>query len=109
MIMQRPNVSTNAALNALGTGTVAERRAQIEHEETLVRAERQLQLQAQRSTLSPARDRINLWERLHGLHLPRSAGHKLLNIIATQTELTLADLHQEQTRRSAGKTPTVTA
>lgn len=87
----------------LGNGTVAERRAQIEQEESVARAERQLQLHAQRSTLTPARERIQLWERLHKLHLPRNASHKLLPIIATETDLTLDDIHNEQRRRGAGK------
>ncbi len=99
--MQRP-ASTNA-LNGLGTGTVAERRAQIEHEESLLRAERRLQLEAQRSILSSASERIRLWERLHNLHLPHNADHKLLPTIAKETELTLADIHQEQIRRNTHK------
>ncbi len=105
MLQPRP-VSTQALIG-LGNGTVAERRAQIEHEESLVRAERQLQLQAQRSTLSPARERIQLWEKLHKLHLPRNASHKLLAIIAKETELTLADVQHEQTLRNARKTSVV--
>ena len=103
--MQRPASTSahNGPLNGLGTGTVEERRAQIEHEETIARAERRRQLDAQRSNLSPARERINLWERLHALHLPRNASHKLLEVIARETELTVADIQQEQLRRNAGK------
>ena len=100
--MQHP-ASTNP-FDGLGNGTVAERRAQIEHEESLLRAERELQLQAQRSTLNSARERIQLWEKLHKLHLPRNTSHKLLEIIARETELTLDDVHQEQLRRSNGNT-----
>jgi len=86
---------------ALGTGSVAERRAQIEHEQALLFAERQRQLTEQRSALNSPQDRIRLWEQLHGLKLPRLPDHKLLSIIATQTDLTLDDLHDEQARRLA--------
>jgi hypothetical protein len=41
---------------------------------------------------------------LHALSLPRSGTHKLLSVIAAQTELTLAQVHEEQARRAA---PTV--
>jgi len=101
--MHYPTASTNS-INGLGNDTVAERRAQIEQAESIVRAERQMQLQAQRSILSTAHQRICLWEKLHRLHLPSNANHKLLAIIAKETELTLDDVQLEQSRRNARKT-----
>ena len=89
-------------------GTVEERRARIEQEENAARAERHRQLEAQRSMLSPARERIRLWERLHKLHLPRDANHALLPIIARETDLTVIDIQQEQIRRDAYK-PAISA
>ena len=70
----------------LGGGSIAERRAKIEHEESLSLAERQLQLKEQ-----------------HRLHLPHAINHKLLEVIAKETELTLAAVQQEQARRNAKK------
>jgi hypothetical protein len=43
--------------------------------------------------------RIRAWERTHGLTLPRSAGHPVLNSVAAATRLTLEQVHAEQRRR----------
>lgn len=93
----------NGALN----GTVEERRARIEQEESIARAERHRQLEAQRSMMSSAPERIRLWEKLHKLHLPRNADHKLLPIIARETDLTVLDIQHEQARR--GKKTAITS
>lgn len=98
--------STNA-FPGLNNGSTEDRRAQIEHEEQLARSERLRQLEAQRSMMSPAGDRIRLWEKLHKLHLPRNANHKLLAIIARETDLSLDEIHREQLRRNAGKNTNV--
>ena len=100
--MHNPYVSVNVFNNS-GSGSVAERRAQIEQEESALRAERQLQLLEQRSTLNSAHQRICLWEKLHRLHLPSNVNHKLLAVIAKETELSLDDVHQEQARRNVRK------
>jgi hypothetical protein len=43
--------------------------------------------------------RIRAWERTHGLSLPRSATHPVLNSLAAATHLTLEQVHAEQRRR----------
>ena len=43
--------------------------------------------------------RIRAWERTHGLTLPRSASHVVLNSVAAATRLTLEQVHAEQRRR----------
>jgi hypothetical protein len=43
--------------------------------------------------------RIRAWERTHGLSLPKSAGHPVLNAVAAATRLTLEQVHAEQRRR----------
>ena len=63
-------------------GSLADRRAQLEHEQQQRMEERQQQIALQSSPLSSAQDRIRLWEKLHALALPRSPTHKLLRIIA---------------------------
>lgn len=93
--------------NHANPGTVKERRAEIEHEESLARAERNRQLEAQRSTLSTAGDRIRLWEKLHKLHLPRTENHALLAIIAKETGLEVIDIQREQRRRTTHRDATV--
>ena len=43
--------------------------------------------------------RIRAWERTHGLSLPRSATHPVLNSVAAATHLTLDQVQAEQRRR----------
>jgi len=45
--------------------------------------------------------RITTWERLHALSLPRTPEHTLVKVIATQTHLTLDQVHLEQQRRAS--------
>jgi hypothetical protein len=87
-------------------GDLAERRAQIEHQNQERAAERQQQIALQSSPLSGAEERIRLWEKLHALNLPRSAQHKLLRVIAEQTNLSIQDILDAQQRRVA---PVVTS
>jgi hypothetical protein len=47
---------------------------------------------------SPER-RIQIWEHLHALPLPRSATHPLLAVVANQTGLTLEQVQDEQRKR----------
>lgn len=84
-----------------GTGDVAERRAQIEQQNQERAAERQQQIALQSSPLSGPEERIRLWEKLHALNLPRSAKHKLLRVIAEQTNLSIQDVLDAQQRRAA--------
>ena len=46
-----------------------------------------------------ARERIDIWERLHALRLPSQPSHPLLKVIAKQTSLSVQDIVQEQQRR----------
>lgn len=82
-------------------GTLADRRAQFEHEQQQRLAERQQQVALLSSPLSSADERIRLWERLHALALPRSPTHKLLRIIAQRTAIDLAQVLEVQQRRFA--------
>ena len=44
--------------------------------------------------------RIRAWERLHRLTLPRGSAHSVLSVVAEATNLTLAQVREEQRRRS---------
>jgi len=90
-------------------GDLAERRAQIEHQNQERAAERQQQIALQSSTLSGPEERIRLWEKLHALNLPRSAQHKLLGVIAEQTNLSIQDVLDAQQRRVAPVVRSATA
>ena len=82
-------------------GSLADRRAQLEHEQQERIAERQQQIVLQSSPLSSAEDRIRLWEKLHALALPRSPTHKLLRLIAAQTDLNIEQVLEIQRHRAA--------
>ena len=86
-------------------GSLADRQAQIDHEQRQRMLERQEQIALQSSPLSSAEERIRQWEKLHALALPRSPTHKLLRIIAEQTELALEQVLEIQRRRFAPPTP----
>jgi hypothetical protein len=63
-------------------------------------AERDRELESQSSAFKEPRERIEIWERLHGLRLPRGPGHVLVKVIAKQTRLTIGQVHEEQQRRA---------
>ncbi len=88
-------------------GSLADRRAQLDHEQEQRMAERQQQIALQSSPLSSAEDRIRLWEKLHALTLPQSPTHKLLRIIAAQTDLHLEQVLEIQRHRAAPAVPPV--
>jgi len=56
------------------------------------------------SSNSPAA-RIRAWEKMHGLRFPLNATHPILQVIASATHLTLAEVRQEQHTRMAARTP----
>jgi hypothetical protein len=85
--------------------SVADRRSQLEHEQQQRTAERQQQIALQSSPFSSAEERIRLWENLHALTMPRSPKHKLLRVIAEQTELSLDQVLEIQRRRFAPAVP----
>lgn len=77
-------------------------RAQARREADEREIDRLEKLSTQRSPHRPPEERIRIWESLHGLRLPRTAGHKLVTVIAEQTELPVAAVEAEQLRRHAG-------
>lgn len=82
-------------------GSVAEFRLRAERAQQERAALRESELEAQTSPVKDARERIEIWERLHALRLPGASNHLLLAVIARQTQLTLAQVQEEQVRRAA--------
>lgn len=101
MTSDRPLSHTLRALAA----TDADRRALAELEEQERAAIRQQELATQISPLNDPQERIRIWERLHGLPLPKHSGHKLVGVIATQTRLTPHEVQEEQRRRATPAVP----
>jgi hypothetical protein len=75
------------------------RRRELDEQE---RAERKRMLFAEQSSSpnSPGA-RIRAWERVHELRMPSSPVHPVLALITAATQLTLADVHEEQRVRAA--------
>jgi len=57
-------------------------------------------LAEQSSRLKTPEERIRIWERIHEVTLPKDPAHRLVEIIATNTGLTDADVRDEQQRRA---------
>jgi len=85
--------------------SVADRRSRLEFEQQQRMEERQREIALQASPLRSAEERIQQWEKLHALALPRSPKHKLLRVIAEQTELLLEQVLEIQRRRFAPPAP----
>jgi hypothetical protein len=84
-------------------------RARQIHQQAEVAERRRMDLAEQSSKLKTAEERIRIWERLHEVILPKDPKHRLVDIIAADTGLTAADVHDEQNRRAALKTAATAA
>ena len=91
---------SSAGEMGFGAMTTADRRAAVQREEHDRALMRQEQLAAQRSPLNNPQERMRIWERLHSLSLPRAGTHKLVRVIAQQTDLTVQEVQEEQRRRA---------
>ena len=77
-----------------------ERREQIAQERAALQADKDRRYAQQRAMDSPPERRIALWEARHGLALPRSADHPLMQFIADSTDLAVEQVLAEQRRRA---------
>jgi hypothetical protein len=88
-------------------------RARVALEQDERAQQRRLELAEQRSDHNPPDVRIRIWEKLHGLRLPTDAAHPILEVIASSTRLTVAEVREEQRARlnpaAATATPRATA
>lgn len=67
----------------------------------LERAElKRADLAEQHSAVNSVDVRIRAWEKAHGLRMPSDPKHRALQVIAAATQLALADVLNEQGRRS---------
>ena len=77
----------------------ADYRARLTLEQLHADERRQAELSELTATANAPDARIRAWERTHGLSLPRSAAHPVLNSVAAATHLTLEQVQAEQRRR----------
>jgi hypothetical protein len=94
-------------LLAPAAADLADHRARIAHEQRQELERKQQELLEQVSDRNTPAQRILIWERRHGLILPRDSNHPALGIVAAATGLSLEQMHEEQRRRStSAKTET---
>jgi hypothetical protein len=79
---------------------VADHKARIAQERQQELERKQHEVLEQASGRNTPAQRIVIWERRHGLTLPRDANHPALEVIAAATGLALEQMHEEQRRRS---------
>jgi hypothetical protein len=90
---------TPAELPTPFVGNSVDYRAAVQRAQEERTQQRDRELAAQASPLNEPQERIRIWERLHALRLPLAPEHKLVRVIATQTELTVLQVREEQQRR----------
>jgi hypothetical protein len=83
---------------------VQERRAAAERASEERAAVRRSHIERQSSPQLSGLERVEHWERFHGVRLPVDPRHPLLSVIAADTALAIDDIRAEQARR---KVPTV--
>jgi len=89
-------------LDSSAHDTLAEYRNRLAAEE-YERAERKrLGLAEQHSLHNSADARIRAWERTHHLRMPSDPSHAVLEVIAAATQLTLAEVRDQQQIRAGG-------
>ncbi len=80
---------------------VADYRERLQRQQAEAVEQRARELAEQTSTLNTPSDRIRIWERRHGLPLPTDPAHRLLQVVASGTGLTLEVVRAEQRLRRA--------
>lgn len=86
------------------SGDPAEHRRRVQQAADDRAAQRSSEIESQASPMKDAQERIGIWEQLHALRLPRTSGHALVRVIATQTGLTVGQVREEQQRRAGTET-----
>lgn len=90
-------VSTQASASDAAT----ERRQRIAAEQAAAVERKHRDLVRQTAMESSPEARIELWERRHGMSLPRDPAHSVLQFVATSTNLLLEQVLTEQRRRAS--------
>ena len=81
----------------------AERREQIAAQQAELQARKDHNLARQTAVDSTPQMRIALWERRHGLALPRDPKHPLTKFVAASTDLAIDQVHEEQKNRALNR------
>ncbi len=95
--MSRDSMDSYAG-SALDVG--ADYRARMLRERAEAKERRESALVEQRSEMNTPEARIRIWERLHEIDLPKDPGHRLIDVIAKQTSLSVEDVREAQRQRT---------
>ena len=79
---------------------ITDYRSRIALERFQAAERRHQRLAEQSSARNTPEMRIRIWEDVHGLRLPKDPSHPVLRAVASATELTLEQVHEEQRQRS---------
>jgi len=97
-------IFTQDFLSNLTSGELMrEHRARVALEDEARNERRRLGEAEQSASSSAPEIRVRVWEKIHGLSLPKDTTHPLVNVIATQTNLTVAEVRHEQVVRRAAR------
>jgi hypothetical protein len=100
MISDNSKARNNADSSSSGSALIGEHRDRVLHEQAEAAQRRQRDLLEQTSMKHPAELRIRIWEKLHQMDLPLEPTHRLLSVIAAQTDLSIEQIGREQQRRA---------
>ncbi len=100
MIWDNPKARSSTETSSPSNALIGEHRDRVLHEQAEAAQRRQRDLLEQTSMKHPAEIRIRIWEQLHQMDLPREADHRLLGVIAAQTDLSIEQISREQQRRA---------
>ncbi len=101
MNQYKPSQIPGRPVAPVGEDPMMDFRARLVHQQAEAAERRRMDLAEQSSRLKTAEERIRIWERIHEVTLPRDPAHRLVDIIATNTGLSDADVRDEQQRRAA--------
>lgn len=80
---------------------IRDHRARVAIEADARMEKRRAEQAEQRASSSTPETRIRAWEKVHGLRLPLNAAHPIVEVVAAETHLTVAEVQQEQRARRA--------
>jgi hypothetical protein len=94
----RPEGRTNYVRG--GAEMLIDFRRQLELDEEARIERKRIAIAEQTSEPNSPAARIRAWEKVHALRMPSSLGHAVLDLIAAATQLSLAEVQEEQRLRA---------
>jgi hypothetical protein len=99
METDKPNRSGGLVFAPSPGESVSDHRARVALRQAEALELRQRELAEQASDANAPAARIKIWERLHQIGLPASPSHRILDVIAADTRLSVEEVRFEQRQR----------